>query len=112
MIKQSAPSYQYEIYIAGPYERALDICAEYCERGFCVSVSRTCFVYRHGREDGVCVTLINYARFPTSRGQLRHAADKLASALMDGLHQGSYSIVGREESVFVSRRPQDTGGSK
>jgi hypothetical protein len=67
VIEVSAEQHQYDIYIAGSYEAAKEICAEFCEDGFCVSVAPVCFVYKYGREDGVRVTLINYARFPTGR---------------------------------------------
>lgn len=107
MLSNDCWARQYDIYIAGPYERALEICAAYCEIGFCVSVLKTCFVYRHGREDGVRVTLINYARFPLLDDDLKRHAYDLGCKLMDGLFQGSFSIIGGGQSIFYSRRSQD-----
>jgi hypothetical protein len=104
VIEVSAEQHQYDIYIAGSYEAAKEICAEFCEDGFCVSVAPVCFVYKYGREDGVRVTLINYARFPLSATELSAKARALADRLLIGLRQGSFSIVGGGKSVFVSRR--------
>lgn len=106
MIEISTEHHQYDIYIAGSYEVAKEICAQFCERGFCVSISPVCFVYTHGREDGVRVTLINYARFPSSGQKIANNARILADMMLEGLRQGSFSIVGGGKSVFVSRRQQ------
>ena len=102
----NAPTIRYDIFIAGNPEQARQVCRQVCfDVGLCVTVEPLSFIYTGGEEAGVRVGLINYPRFPTTQDQLRDCARSLASALMLGMHQHSYSIVGPEETEWVSRRP-------
>jgi hypothetical protein len=107
MIRKSAPTYKFEIYIGGDYNQALVSLQRYTERGACVSCQPVDYVYKFGREAGICVTLINYPRFPRTKEALAVEANVIARQLMLDLAQGSYSIVGPDETVFVSRRDED-----
>jgi len=107
MIKY-APSHPVQIFIAGDYDAACDICAKYCDDvGFCVTVTRTIYVYTGGREDGVIVGLINYPRFPATQTEIMNHAGQLAALLCTGLDQQSYSIQNADQTVWVSHRPED-----
>lgn len=96
---KKADSHKVQIFIAGDYAKAVDVCREFCaETPWCVSVAKTDFVYTGGMESGVCVTAINYARFPASIETTREKAEALASLLCKELYQRTYTIIDGEES--------------
>jgi hypothetical protein len=99
-----APTHDVVIYIAGDYDRAREVCREFCDSGACVSVERTSYIYTGGEESGVAVRFINYPRFPSSEADLVARASDLAERLIVGLHQSSASVVGPTETVWLSRR--------
>lgn len=103
-IKRSK-SYKVQIYVAGDYAQAIQICRTFClKTPWCVSVAKNAFVYTGGMEDGVCVTAINYARFPASFGEIRFKAINLGRALCDGLGQQSFTVIDGTESTFFPVR--------
>lgn len=89
-----------EIYIAGSLEQIKQVCQEFCERGFCVNVSPTEFIYTGGRETGACVQLINYPKFEEPLLELEDKAYQLAGLLLECLRQRSCTI----QTPDVSRR--------
>ncbi len=95
-IKSKAmPAEVVEIYIAGDYDKARDICRQFCARvPRCVTVSRTQFIYTHGEESGVVVALRSYPRFPQPP-QLMPLAEILADELMEGLCQRTAMLCNR-----------------
>ncbi len=103
----TAPTIRYDIFIAGDFEQAKQVCREYCfASSLCVTVEPVAYIYTGGEEAGVRVGLINYPRFPTTLEDLLEKAGKLADLLMARLCQHSYSIVGPDKTVWVSRRPE------
>lgn len=102
-----ADAYKVEIFIGGDYVKALDICERFCERGLCVTVERTMYVFKGGRCEGVRVGLINYARFPSHQISIWSTASELALDLLDGLEQGSFTVQDHEVSYFYTRRAED-----
>lgn len=98
---------EFTISIAGDHDRAVQICEEFCLRGFCVTCEPTKYIYTMGREDGVRIGIINYARFPKTPEELESSAFELADSLLTGLNQGSYTVSGNGKSTFVSRRNED-----
>lgn len=113
-----APTIEVKIYIGGDYEEACRIANKYCtQKGLCVTVTPTEYVYKHGRESGVIIGLMNYPRFPSTEQELFDHAMRLASGitgfgtgaenLIQGLCQGSFSIVTRDETYWYSIRSQD-----
>lgn len=93
------------LYMGGSVNAVKDLLARRAaEHGVCWSVEPTEFIYSGGRELGVVVRQIAYARFPSSL--VSAMADMLALGewLMRETGQGSFSVVGPAESVFVSRR--------
>lgn len=98
-------SYKISIYIAGDYEKAVEICKIYCDEvGFCVSVTQTEYIYTDGSESGVMVGIINYPRFPTDSISLMCHAREIGNLLLDHLEQQSYTIETPETTHWYSRR--------
>lgn len=89
---KAASSYTIRIWIAGDYRDAVRAAREFAEEGLCVAVTPVAYVYTGGMEDGVCVTLINYPRFPRPPHELHDTAKRLAGHLRERLFQDSYSI--------------------
>jgi hypothetical protein len=103
----AAPSSTHRIWIAGDYARAQEIVRQFCYfTGDCYSVAPVEYIYTGGQESGVCVTRINYPRFPESAGALGARTRQLAEALREGLCQQSYSIEGPAETLWVSHRAE------
>lgn len=108
--KRTAPTVQVDIWIAGDYQTIVNACLRYCERGLCVHVTPTKFAYTHGVESGAKVGLINYPRFPCDPEPLlslwEQALD-LAEYLVEKLSQGSCTVVGPTQTVWLTRRRGD-----
>lgn len=101
-----------DIFIAGDHQQAKQVCREWSmEVGACLTVEPVDYIYTGGEEAGVRVGFINYTRFPASEAYITGRAEKLAERLMHRLCQHSYSIVGPEETVWYSRRPDDANVS-
>lgn len=103
-----APSFSYEIWIAGSYADTIRLCREFTLEGLCVAVRPCSFVYTMGLEEGVSVSLTNYPRFPACRKGLEDTAKRLGIFLCEGLYQSSFCIVGPEQALWYSRRPETT----
>lgn len=105
MKRVDVPSYPISIFIAGNIRGAEAICSDYCdERGLCVTVSETNYIYTHGQQYGVVVGLINYGRFPAPPEQIWSHAEVLAERLRIGLKQESYTIQAPDKTVWISFR--------
>ena len=104
-----AASCVFEIYMAGDINDAKRELAKIAsELGACWSVDSTEYIYSGGRELGFVVRTINYPRFPKPISQLEEEAVTTAKKLMKKLGQGSCSVVGPEETVWLTRRKEDT----
>lgn len=104
-----SPTIRFDIYMAGDFHRAKQICREFCYSvGLCVHIEALDFIYTGGEEAGLKVGLINYPRFPSTLDDLRSKAISLAAALRSALCQHSYTIVGPGETVWSSKRDQTT----
>ena len=60
-----------------------------------------------GEELGVVVTLINYPRFPAPVEEAERELLTLGRKIMNRCNQGSFSVVGPERTLWVSRRKGD-----
>jgi hypothetical protein len=94
------------IWIGGDHAQAIKTCREFCMEGLCVTVTPTSFVYTGGMEEGVCVRLIQYPRFPRPERELMGVAIRLADALRMTLYQHSFTIETPDETHFFSARPE------
>lgn len=107
MTIKTAPRTVIQIYIGGSRHFATEACREFVIRNpLCVSVQETDFVYSYGLESGVCVTLVNYPRFPMRKKALLSLARKLGYHLMERLYQGSFMIQDDAKAIWFSRRKQ------
>jgi hypothetical protein len=106
--EQRAPTHVFEIYMAGDIQdakRALTKIAG--NQGACWSVDATEYIYSGGREQGFVVRSINYPRFTKTLDKLETDAIYVATELLTDLGQGSCSIVGPLETIWLTRRRDD-----
>ena len=102
---RTVPTWFASVWIAGDHQVALQACREFCQSTpLCVTVTPTTYVYVGGAEDGVCVRLINYPRFPELPGAINTLAKMLAEHLCKALCQQSYTIETPQETVWTSYR--------
>lgn len=79
----------------------------YCDKGLCVTVTPTTFLYKRtpedpiGREDGAIIGVINYPRFPTSRESIERTAEEIAALCKDKYKQNRVSIVYADTTVMI-----------
>lgn len=93
----------FRIWIAGDYDEARKIIRRHCfDVGDCFSVLRTDFIYSGGEETGVCVTRINYGRFPADYEEIKQRVNDLAKKLCAGLCQKSYTVETPIETIYVT----------
>lgn len=107
MIAKICKSATYRIWIGGDYQSAIAACRSFTMRGLCVSVHPVDYVYTMGMEAGVCVTLLNYPRFPAAPHKIEATAIELGHFLCEEMRQGSFSMEGPETTHWFSRREQD-----
>lgn len=106
-MRNQAATWYAAIWIAGSRADAIRACREFCrDTPLCVTVTPTSYVYTGGLQEGVCVRLINYPRFPSSVSDLEIKAERLAEFLLIHLCQESYSIEYPVETHWVSYREQ------
>jgi hypothetical protein len=78
---KTAKSYTCRIWIAGDYADACRSVRQFCEVGACFAVERVDYVYTGGMESGVCITRINYPRFPAEPASILAQCIALAERL-------------------------------
>lgn len=102
MIEASLPTYYANIWLGlkngydgeiGDIQFVKNYCQEYVEKGLCVTITETEFIYTGGNEPGVIIGLINYPRFPKEDGEVLAEAIQLAEQLMRSFEQYRCSIV-------------------
>lgn len=102
------PSFSVTVYVAGDYQTARESLRRECfERGMCVTVTPTTFVYTAGAEDGVAVGFVNYPRFPSGADEIVARALEIAQNLMADLCQWSALVVTPVETIWLNNRPQN-----
>ena len=101
----SAPTFSVQICIAGDPSVAAQTCRKFCyDVGYCVTLTKTEYIYKGGQEAGVIIGLINYPRFPLSPIEILQRAEMLGMLLMEDMFQQSFSIVTPADTVWYSRR--------
>jgi hypothetical protein len=76
-----------------PEEDVIETIKQWCsERGQCVNISQTKFVYVNNEENGLVIGFINYPRYPFSEGEIRKRAIELGKILMKKYAQFRVSI--------------------
>lgn len=101
----AAKTYWAKIYVAGPIEVAKQICrAVVKEKGLCVTVDPTVYIYTGGEEQGYVVGIINYPRFPAAPDVIRKTAEELAKKLVAETYQHSCTIMYPDDTLYYSTR--------
>lgn len=107
MPSNKVSTYTVDICIAGDAADATRICRQFCmDKGFCVTVTPTTYVYTGGAEAGVIVRCINYPRFPSENAELWNKTLILADKLRAGLCQHSYTMIAPDRTLWVSERDE------
>lgn len=104
MINETCTTFWARIYIAGPKHKAENICREYVEKGACVTVTKTNYIFKYGEQSGVIVEFINYPRFPKPNGTIFMMAKELGLKLMYKMNQGSFTVQTPNETIYFDRR--------
>lgn len=92
------------IFMAGSPAVAADFCRRWFEeRGGCVTVTATRYVYTGGEEMGFVIGFINYPPYPDDEDGLMHKATELAEVLRQHLNQQSYTILGPTRTTTEGR---------
>ena len=92
----------FRIWMAGDYATAVAATREWCiDGGDCYAVAACDFVFSGGLESGVCVTRINYGRFPETEEALVVRVNKFAAFLAERLFQKSYSVEGPRVTTYT-----------
>lgn len=98
-------SYKVEILIAGDFDAICEAARTFCDaNGLRVAVTSTRFIYTGGEEAGAIVTLINYARFPSTPEEIDSKALQLAKLMRVEAGAWHFTIQTPHESTFYSWR--------
>ncbi len=118
-IKNEVPTYEIKIAIGlrvGYSEKvysqefAETIIQEYVDdAGFCVAVCPTRFIYTHGQEPGIIISIINYPRFPSNKEDLKFMAIELARKLMIKLEQTRCSVILPDYTKLLENKEKING---
>lgn len=98
----SGESFNADIYIAGDLSTIEQTCREWVDRGACVTVTPTRFVFTGGTETGARIGFINYQRFPSTPEAITGQAIDLAKELIARCYQFSASVVTSHKTFFIS----------
>lgn len=100
-------SHPISIFVTG--KGVKEACQAFCDdKGLCVSITETDYVFTGGSEKGFIIGLINYPRFPKTPGELWNIADDLGIYLMETCNPyGSFTIQDPDNTYFNSNRESD-----
>jgi len=105
MIVENSATFWVRIYLSGPIEVAKQVIRQECLReGLCVTIEPTTFIYTGGEENGYCVGLLNYPRFPAIQADISNRARDLALKLLDATHQHSALLMSPTVTTWLSKR--------
>jgi hypothetical protein len=95
------------VYMAGDIETAKRWLRRRCfERGLCVTVTPTTFLYTGGEEAGFAIGFVNYPRFPVEdAATLCGIAREVARNLRDECCQKTALLVGPDVTEWLARKP-------
>jgi hypothetical protein len=94
-----------KIYSSGPIEVAKQIIRrDVLEKGLCVTIEPTTFIYTGGEEFGYVVGLINYPRFPNMDEEIWNRAISLALRLLNETFQNSILVMSPIKTMWLSKR--------
>ncbi len=83
-------------------DEARHICERYVDDlGLCVTLTPTEYIYTNGSEPGCIIGLINYPRFPDTKGAIKTKATGLARKFLKEFNQFRVTIVFTDETVML-----------
>jgi hypothetical protein len=89
------------------FDRVEQVIQEWVDRvSYCVTCTRTNYIYKNGNEPGIIVGFINYPRFPADADSIRFKALDLAQILLRECHQMQLSIVFPDETLMLSNQEE------
>ncbi|MDX9798581.1 MAG: hypothetical protein RBT05_06980 [Bacteroidales bacterium] len=104
---KTSPPFCINIWIAGNIEIIKQTCRKYCmDIGLCVTITPISYIYTGGQEEGVCIGLRNYPRFPCSEEELEDKAMALTTLLLVDACQFSAMLEGSTETIWITRRKE------
>lgn len=107
MRHETVNTYWVKIFMAGDYAVASQALRKYCfEKGLCVTIDKTNYIYTGGEEEGFVVGLINYPRFPKKPDELFGIAYDVAILLKDVCCQHSFTLMAPDKTVWVTTRKE------
>jgi hypothetical protein len=71
---------------------------------WCVTVTRTEYMYKNGREPGLIIGFINYPRFPATPTRIKQLALELAEKLMLKFEQFRVTVACPSDTIMLSNR--------
>jgi hypothetical protein len=102
---ESVDTYWVKIYISGPIEEAKQHLRGECkQKGLCVTIEPTTFIYTGGEEAGYVVGFVNYPKYPKPEREIFERAWTIAERLRKATFQDSYMIQDPKETLWVSDR--------
>jgi hypothetical protein len=106
---QTVTTWWVRLYLSGPIETAKAVCRkEAFERGLCVTIEPTLFIYTGGEEAGYVVGLINYPLFQSTPVAITMRARELALRLLAETYQHSALIMTPDSTEWVTSRDSGT----
>lgn len=95
------------VYMGGDIETAKRWLRAHCyERGLCVTVTPTTFIYTGGEESGFAIGLVNYPRFPVEHAAyLCGRAREIANTLVRVCCQKTALVVGPDVTEWIAVKP-------
>lgn len=71
------------------------------EKSYCVTITKTNFIYKNGGEKGAIIGLINYPRFPSTKKEIKRKAEEIAKLCKDKYKQNRVSIEYQDRTIML-----------
>ena len=107
MNRQNCNSLYAKIYMAGNIDIAKQSCRKFCyEKGLCINIYQTNYIYTGGEEVGFCIESINYPRFPVEEKELFDTMIDLGMIVMQDCSQLSFTVMSNNNCINFSRKDE------
>ena len=98
--KGSEETFYATIHMAGDIGCARRVIRDFVMRGACVQLAPATYIYTGGLEEGFTARVIQYPRFPKSKGDIYEQVRELADRLANQLSQISFTIETSEQTTY------------
>ena len=111
MVLKTCDTISINIWLSGDIDVIKQSCRVFCfQKGLCVTVTKTTYIYTGGQEDGVVVGLRNYPRFPKGLAEMKVIARGLAHEIVEAACQHTCMVEYPDETLWISKRGDDDKG--